>query len=259
MKPITESDVIEFKQYMLEKYGRELTDEEALEQMKSVEEYLENLPERIESEERRINQKSILVGVASVALSIVIGVIAVINITGGLIGGIWLLISGGVNIVIYGFIISVLMPTIYTIVSFPSLGLVTLLARAIEKGKIKSVNILASISFLYEKGLLIAWVYLVFHVVVISLPTLPLLGRILWAYSVAISPLAYMARKEGENAGLGTSLGVIYAILAFIILCVFYITTGITSITWLIIGVLILPLLIVMLMSFNVGLKEKNF
>lgn len=155
------------------------------------------------------------------ALGLLLISIFIFNTFGGIVGGIWLLILGQWRIVLGGFFASLSMPWWWVIVSLPSLGLAALLIFFHNKTKL-GVAFIGLISGLYDSFLIIGWITLVFVFFLIKsidydISIFPIL---LYSYSVATSPLLYMASKEppdSPNTNL-TMLIIVIGSILFVIL-----------------------------------------
>lgn len=144
------------------------------------------------------------------------------NFFAGIVGGIWLLCTGHWRIVLGGFLASLSMPWWWMIVSLPSLGLMVLLGMFVEKKSKAGVAIVGLIAGLYDSFLIMGWVALVFTfaLIVVWESEATFYPMLLFAYSVATSPLLYMASKEppdSEGTNLTMSIVVIGSILMVVL------------------------------------------
>ncbi len=150
-------------------------------------------------------------------VGISIGTMLFFNFSSGIIGGLWLLLTGGGGIVVSGLILSFIMPFVYSIAFLPQLLLIPLLTKTTEKGYRIISSILIFITVFYGYFLLALWVSYVFGWI-LPYKNLHPLALWLWAYSVVMSPISYLASKEGSDAGIATSLGLIFTQISFFIL-----------------------------------------
>jgi len=137
----------------------------------------------------------------------------------GIVGVIWLIASGGIGLVIIGIIYSFVMPWAYTIVSLPTWLIIPLVVKSAEKGKRLTTGILGFILSGYNNFILSLWVSFIF-IFIVTKTQYPLPATLLWAYSVIIGPVGYMASKEGPDAGSGTTMGVLFTQIAYFVLAV---------------------------------------
>jgi MFS family permease len=155
------------------------------------------------------NQKSTGLTFLDKVISFMSSIIGIMNLTAGIIGGIWLLLLGLWQLILYSVIISFFMPTIYTIVTLPALGIGMWGVKDMERER-KIPHIRMYLSSLWYNFTSILWVSWVFGFYTQLTPKYPLLPLMLFAYSTAISPLTYMASHEDKDS-LGTFIGVFYA------------------------------------------------
>jgi len=116
------------------------------------------------------------------------------------------------------------MPYWWIIVSLPSLGLMLLLGLFEEKKSKVGVSIVGLIAGLYDSFLIMGWLALVFTYALFLVweQEAPFFPMLLFAYSVATSPLLYMASKEppdSEGTNLTMSLVVIGSIIIVVLAC----------------------------------------
>lgn len=143
-----------------------------------------------------------------------------INVFSGIIGGVWLLFSGGWSIVVLGVLYGLVMPWFYTIATLPTWLIVPLLSKASEKGKRFTVSILGFILSGYNNFILSMWVVFIFSFLANQYTDYSLIALLLWGYSVAMGPVGYMASKEGPDAGSGTTMGILLTQIVYLILTI---------------------------------------
>lgn len=149
-------------------------------------------------------------------LALTVATMWLFNFSAGIVGGLWLFFTGGWGIVLGGLILSFIMPFVYSIAVLPQLLLVPLLTKSVEKGNRFLISLLSFIGAFYGYFLLLYWVSYVFEWM-LSYKELPGIALWLWAYSVVMSPISYMAAKEGSNAGAGTTIGLLFTQISFFI------------------------------------------
>ncbi len=152
-------------------------------------------------------------------LAISLASLWILNFFSGIVGGIWLLLTGGGSIVLLGIIYSIVMPWGYTIASLPTFIILPLITKTIEKRMKLATSFLAFILSGYNNFILLVWVLFVFGQIV-SNPSYNFIALLLWGYSVAMGPVGYMASKEGPDAGSGTTLGVLFTQIIYIAFCI---------------------------------------
>jgi len=176
--------------------------------------------------------------VSKTTIELVVTILVIINFFSGIIGGIWLALSGGLSLVIYGIILSIAMPWAYTIAFLPQMGSMLLLSKLEESGNKILVAIFGFIVSIYGNIILAIWSVIVFENLVVgrSQHILPLL---FWSYSTVMAPLSYMVSKEPPDS-TGTSMGLLFAQLSFILLTVLFLVGGYDSARNVALGILIL-------------------
>jgi len=142
----------------------------------------------------------------------------VLNLLSGIIGGVWLVLTGGWTIVVLGLIYSVIMPWGYSLALLPNLLLVPFLVKAIDKKWRPLVGTLSFVISGYGNVVLTIWVIFVFSWV-LSYSSFNILPLLLWGFSTMMGPIGYMALKEGRDASLGTSIATLFVQLMYFLLC----------------------------------------
>ncbi len=153
-------------------------------------------------------------------LSLTLGSLWLLNFSSGIIGGLWLAFSGGLFLVIWGILFSLVMPTAYTFICFiPSLPFTALFKWATDKNHKIIAYISAFLVSGFNKFILAIWTTSIF-VFFIQNNNLSLIPLLLWGYSVVMGPISYMAHKEGPEAGEGTYMAVLFTQLSYLILTI---------------------------------------
>ena len=172
------------------------------------------------------------------AIELVVTILILINFFSGIVGGFWLAFSGGLSLVLYGIVLSIFMPWGYSLAFLPQLGLAALLVNFVEKGNKLVVGVLGFITSVYGNFILTIWSIFVFESLVKNQPQ-PIIPLLLWGYSTVMAPLSYMASKEAPDS-TGTSMGLLFAQLSFILLTVLFIVGSYDSARNVALGFLIL-------------------
>lgn len=143
------------------------------------------------------------------------------NLLGGIVGGIWLLFMKEWEIVFLGFIISIIFPYAYSIITlfqFPIMALLNYLQR---KNKIILRNIVAFINIFLQNLVNLAWVFIVFLSLVELGKGKNAIPYFIYGWFIALGPFQFMASKEPPDS-YGTYLGMFLIIVTYIILVITY-------------------------------------
>lgn len=154
-------------------------------------------------------------------LTLTFSSLAILNFTSGIIAGIWLLILGEWQLVLFGFILGFIMPWVYSIASIPQFLILPLLVKFGEKGHKFLFSLFGFILSLYNNFLLGAWVTTIFGIMIqFHINPIP---TWLWGYATIMGPIGYMASKEDRDS-TGTLLGALFCQVSYIILtfCYYY-------------------------------------
>jgi len=177
--------------------------------------------------------------IGSAFLSIIVMPLIILNIFSGIVGGIWLAIIGQWKLIIAGLLLSIVMPYIYAIVSLPGIGLSVVAVSAGEKGSKLGVLILSFLSSIYDYALLSVWSLFVLLFFIQRMESGSFIPYLLWAYSTVMAPLGFMASKEPPDS-TGTSLGLFFVEICFIVLAILWILSIPFNSTILIISCLVI-------------------
>lgn len=156
-----------------------------------------------------VNSNSQKENIISNTFSFLSIVILILNFTAGIIGGIWLVILGLWQLVLYSVIAGFIMPFLYSIITIPALGLGFWGIKDLESKKKLSV-VKVYIATFWQDFVLIFWVSWVFGFYSQLKDTYPIFPLMLSAYSTSISPIISMGQHEDKDS-LGTFIGVFYA------------------------------------------------
>ncbi len=156
-------------------------------------------------------------------LTLIASSLAILNFTSGIIAGIWLLLIGEWQFLLFGIILGFIMPFVYSIAFLPQLLLLPLFIKFGEKGHKLLFSIFGFILALYNHLILGFWVSFVFSIM-IQAEFNPILIW-LWGYATVMAPIGYMAGKEDRDS-LGTILGAFFCQVSYIVLTFCYFILG---------------------------------
>ncbi len=150
--------------------------------------------------------------------------IIVLNFAAGIIGGIWLIILNQWQFLIYGLIASFIMPFVYSIIISPTLLLAPLIVKLHDKGA-RISYVFAWFNMFFTHAVILAWIFSIGSIAIGVAETYSqnFWPYLLFGYSIANSPLKYMAKGEGPNAGAGTHSTLYLAQISYLILVIFFI------------------------------------
>lgn len=183
--------------------------------------------------------------------------ILVLNFLSGIIGGLWILFSGGWRLVVYGVVISFVMPWLWTIAFLPQFIFLPFLTKAFDKGSKFWVAILGFFANLYGNVLIVIWTYFVLTLVLDYRSDYLLLPLLLLGYSVTLGPLQYMAQKEGPNSS-GSIMGVLLSQISYIVLSVIVLFGGEPSILIPLMFSLIFSIFIAIISAYSIEPKSME-
>jgi hypothetical protein len=140
--------------------------------------------------------------------------IMLLNITSGIVGGIWLAVLGHWGLIIYGIVLGIVMPWMYSLTILPSMGIMFLMTFFQKRKNIFLVSVTGYLGSLYSNLTIAVWVYFVYTTFLNLADQTNVIPVLLFGYSTMLSPLSYMARKEGPDS-FGSTLGVLLAIVCY--------------------------------------------
>lgn len=161
-----------------------------------------------------------LVAVLTGVITILVTFLVLLNFLSGIVGGIWLAFSGGLSLVIFGIVLSFIMPFGYAILILPQMGALGIFIKLQEKGYRSIGTLIGFLASFYGNLVLVVWTIFVFDSFVAS-QQFNIIALLLWGYSTVMAPLSYMASKEASDS-IGTSLGLLLAQLCFIALTILF-------------------------------------
>ena len=164
-------------------------------------------------------------GLSKSALNGLLILLFLLNFLAGIVGGAWLLITGNWELVVYGILLSIVMPWAYTVAILPTFLLMPLIVKSAERKNVIFTAVLGFITACYTNGVIAYWAWYVFSDFVIDAKGIMAVPLLLWGYSTVMAPLGYMAHKEGDD-GAGTSLGLLIAQVAFFIVMILWLLDG---------------------------------
>lgn len=167
--------------------------------------------------EKRAGLSNIIAGATSGSVRVLANLIVLLNIFSWVIGGIWLAIQGAWPVIGLGFVLSIAMPFVYSLLSIPSTWLILSAVKGVEKGNSTIAAVFSFLSSVIVQGLIASWVIYVYTSFANYSGQYPWVALLLWGYAVMMAPLSYMASKEDSNSiGTNTALFFSGALFLFI-------------------------------------------
>jgi len=140
-----------------------------------------------------------------------------LNVIGGIVGGIWLMIAGEWSLFLGGLIYMAFGAMILGLLLMPGLLLGMPAVMFAEKRNYVMFFIFGLLSLAYTYSLIGISTYFVSDWV-LSFSTAPLWATLLWLYAVVLAPWQYMASKEDDSSSSGmTTFFLALGIVALII------------------------------------------
>ncbi len=166
-------------------------------------------------------------------------IITILNVFGGIVGGLWLLFSGEWLFVLLAFGISLIIPTVYSFTLMPIGFLFALpITYFTEKKKTALAIIFGAINMLVNNIVLLLWVIMVFAYMIdtAKVSGINAIPFLLFGWEVAIGPFTYMASKEPRDS-FATFISVFFMQISYLLLGILYLLNILT---------LALPLIIIL-------------
>ena len=142
----------------------------------------------------------------------------ILNMLGGIVSAVWLLILGEWRLILGGLLILFAGNFCLMIALLPSVLLGAPALYLAKKEKWTIANILMLPSILYTNAVMTAWCGIVFYFYTLG-PTLSdLIPRMIWSYGIATGTLSYLAMKgpSDENAPSGPTVAVLFAQIGYV-------------------------------------------
>ena len=159
-----------------------------------------------------------------------------LNLLGGIISGIWLVILGEWSEIFRGILFMVVSGFVISIALMPSLLFAAPAALAIQKGKKLLGMFFGSLSVVYTFGLMTIWCIWIMWLFASSANDEALIPLLIWSYGVALAPWMWLAQKDQQGGGNEYSMFTIFfAQVSYILTMVMFFlgtTIGVLTITF---------------------------
>ena len=124
--------------------------------------------------------------------------ILMLNGLGSIVGFIWLAILGEWGHIFGGIAAACVMPFAFGVLQVPSLPLIPLTDSFANKRRFTAATVALFLSALWTSILMTAWCVFVFFTSLADLNYQNTFPIMVWGYAIAMAPIGYMARQEGN-------------------------------------------------------------
>lgn len=190
-------------------------------------------------------------------LSILIIPVMLLNVGGGIVGGIWLAFRGEWRLIITGIVLAAISPWILSILMLPSLG-IGMVAMMFKERK-WVLYVLGFFSQVYTNVLIMGTCLLAFFICArhksgeVDFSAIPYL---LWSWGMALGPWQYFASKEPDNEFSGITL--LCATLLYFVFLISLFTPPVLQVLVLVFIILVQLIILPSVNMYLARLSEKN-
>jgi hypothetical protein len=158
--------------------------------------------------------------------------LAILNMVGGIVSGVWLAILGEWGTIGCGIAAFLVSTLALSLVLMPALLLAAPAGVCAERGNTFGLMFFGALSSLYTIGVITAWCCGVLFFFSKNLTQASLIPTLVWSYGVAIGPWAYMSSKEqhGGAGSFASTMATFLAELAYVVIILLALFTPITGI-----------------------------
>jgi hypothetical protein len=154
-------------------------------------------------------------------------IVSIINISAGIIGGIWILLLGQWSMIVQGILYGIISPFILGMVLVVGLifggpGMILL-----EKRKYISGYLLLLLSSVFDMIIIFVSVMYIFGIFASMSLEINFIPVLLFAYAVSFSPWSYMAQKDASAGNGNSKVQIIWGQIGFLLGLAFTFFTGI--------------------------------
>jgi hypothetical protein len=144
-------------------------------------------------------------------------VLMLLNMFGAVIAGIWLAVLGKWSVIGWGILGLIISPTVLTVALIPSFGLGLGAFWAAKRHSRVGLLGAGFVGFLYVALIMTAWSIAVMLFFIARADHRSWIPVLLWSYSAATGPWAYMASHDSQNSEYSASaMAVIFAQLGYV-------------------------------------------
>ncbi len=152
----------------------------------------------------------------SVLLTTLAFPIMFLNLAGGIISGIWLIIIGKLSLVIFSLLLTFIATKVLGLILAPTLLLMHPVAKALENKKYTKVYILSALANFWDYLVMTVWCVGSFIYIVNYTNSGSIWPYLLLGYCVATVPWTYIASHEDSNEVNASTIGTFFVCLGTI-------------------------------------------
>lgn len=183
--------------------------------------------------------------------------ILILNVLGGIVGGIWLMIAGEWSLFISGSLYMIFGTMIIGLLLMPNLLFAAPAAAFAEKRKYTLFFIFGLLGIAYTYGLIAVSTYYVADIA-LSSPSAPLWASLLWLYAVVLAPWQYMASKEHDNTSTGMTTFFLALGVVALMICIGIFGMTLGQAFPVLVTILIISLVVQLLFTYALTCAEKH-
>lgn len=154
--------------------------------------------------------------------------LAIINMLGGIVSGIWLAILGEWGSLGYGFLFLFVGAFAISLAMLPGLLLVGPAAYFHGKGIKAGFYFFGFLSSLYTIAVITLWCCVVLLFFAKRADPSSIIPILIWSYGAATGPLSYMAQKDLQSGNEYAALSTFFAQVAYLVVVILILVTRVT-------------------------------
>lgn len=158
-------------------------------------------------------------------LSVLVGIVGVVDFTAAIVGGIWLAIAGDWWAIGYGILALVASQFAVSILLLPAIAIGTGGAALADSGRTGAARLVLGASSLYTAALMGAWSLVVTSFFLGHARHASLFPMLLWAYAASTGPWAFLAAKDQQGGNEYSALGVLFLEVGYIVGGILFLAT----------------------------------
>ena len=189
-------------------------------------------------------------------LSVLAAPLAILNMFGGIISGIWLAILGKWGLIGYGILALIVSGMGLGLAMVPGLIFAGPAAVMLEKGNKIGGYFFGLLSIIYKVGVLTAWCILVLVYYTKHADADSLIPVLIWSYGIATGPISWLAQKELQSGNEHATIITFFIEVAYILTILAILLVGISLLNVLILFGVVMS--IGLIVQFSVAYLAEN-